>query len=126
MDWARATVRQVPQVTVYFWVVKLLTTAMGEATSDYSIHKIDPVIAVALGGIAFAGALALQLTARRYVAAVYWLAVVMVAVFGTMCADAAHIELRIPYAVSTFICAVGLAVIYAVWYLSERTLSIHS
>jgi uncharacterized membrane-anchored protein len=50
----------------------------------------------------------------------------MVAVFGTMCADAAHIELRIPYAVSTAICAAGLAVVFAVWYLTERTLSIHS
>jgi uncharacterized membrane-anchored protein len=119
-------VRRVPTITVHFWAVKILTTAMGEAASDYLVHTINPYAAVAIGGLGLAVALALQFSVRRYIAAVYWFAVVMVAVFGTMCADAAHIELRIPYAVSTFICAVGLAVIYAVWYLSERTLSIHS
>ena len=119
-------VRKVPAITFHFWSVKILTTAMGEAASDYLVHTIDPYAAVAIGGLGFVVALAIQFVMRRYVAPAYWFAVAMVAVFGTMCADAAHIELRIPYALSTAICAVGLAGVFIVWYLFERTLSIHS
>src|SRR5436309_13611338 len=67
--------RKVPEVTVYFWIIKLLTTAMGETTSDALVHHLDPMIAVALGGIGLAGSLILQLAVRRYVAWIYWLAV---------------------------------------------------
>ena len=118
--------RKVPEVTVYFWIIKLLTTAMGESTSDYLVHQLNPVIAVALAGIGLLVALVLQLAVRRYVAWIYWLAVVMVAVFGTMAADVLHIGLGIPYLVSTAFFAVALAVIFGVWYASEKTLSIHS
>src|ERR1041384_550908 len=76
--------RKVPEVTIYFWIIKLLTTAMGEVTSDYLAHQLNPVIAVALGAIGLTTALVLQFWVRRYVAAIYWLAVVMVAIFGTM------------------------------------------
>jgi uncharacterized membrane-anchored protein len=119
-------VRRVPVITAHFWAVKILTTAMGEAASDYLVHTIDPYVAVAIGGLGFVVGLAIQFVMRRYVAPAYWFAVSMVAVFGTMCADAAHIELRIPYTVSTAICAVGLAAVFTVWYLTEKTLSIHS
>ena len=119
-------VRKVPAITFHFWAVKILTTAMGEALSDYLVHTIDPYIAVALGALGIVVALALQFAVRRYMAPVYWFAVAMVAVFGTMCADAAHIELKIPYAVSAALCAAGLAAIFVAWYSMERTLSIHS
>jgi uncharacterized membrane-anchored protein len=118
--------RKVPAITAHFWAVKILTTAMGEALSDYLVHTIDPYVAVAVGGFGIVVALALQFAVRRYIAPAYWFAVAMVAVFGTMCADAAHIELKIPYAASAAICAAGLTAIFVVWYLSERTLSIHS
>jgi uncharacterized membrane-anchored protein len=118
--------RKVPAITFHFWAVKILTTAMGEALSDYLVHTIDPYIAVALGALGIVIALVLQFAVRRYIAPVYWFAVAMVAVFGTMCADAAHIELKIPYAVSAALCASGLAAIFVVWYAMERTLSIHS
>jgi uncharacterized membrane-anchored protein len=118
--------RRVPAITAHFWAVKILTTAMGEAASDYLVHTINPYFAVAIGAFGLTVSLALQFSVRRYVAPVYWFAVVMVAVFGTMCADAAHIELHIPYALSAAICAAGLTCIFAVWYLIERTLSIHS
>jgi len=122
----QSAVRKVPEVTIFFWIVKVLTTGMGETTSDYLVHRLDPVIAVALGGCAFVVALALQLAARRYVAWIYWLAVVMVAVFGTMVADAIHIELHIPYERSTVFFAIALAVIFVAWYATEKTLSIHT
>jgi uncharacterized membrane-anchored protein len=123
---AARTWRKVPEVTVYFWVVKVLTTAMGEATSDYLVHLIDPVIAVTLAGVAFVAALGLQLLVRRYIAWIYWLAVVMVAIFGTMAADVLHIRFGVPYWVSATLFASALAVIFFTWYRTEKTLSIHS
>jgi uncharacterized membrane-anchored protein len=117
---------KVPQVTVGFWVVKVLTTAMGEATSDYSVHQVDPVVAVAFGFVAFAIALVVQLRARHYVVWRYWLAVVMVAVFGTMAADVIHVRFGVPYAVSTIGFAIILAAVFVTWYRVEGTLSIHS
>ena len=119
-------IRKVPEITVYFWVLKLLITAMGEVTSDYLVHQFNPYLAVALGGIGFAAALILQFSRHRYVAWIYWLAVVMVAIFGTMAADVLHIGLGIPYFVLTAFFVVALAVIFVAWYLSEKTLSIHS
>jgi uncharacterized membrane-anchored protein len=99
---------------------------MGESTSDHLTHTINPAIAAFLGLLAFAGALALQFRAPRYEAWIYWLAVAMVAVFGTMAADALHVELGIPYAVSTTFYLIVLGAIFRVWYASEKTLSIHS
>ncbi|HMD88203.1 MAG TPA: hypothetical protein VKF38_03485 [Anaerolineaceae bacterium] len=118
--------RKVPEITAYFWILKLLTTAMGETTSDYLVHLLNPYIAVAIGGLGLVIALALQFSARRYMAWIYWFAVVMVAVFGTMAADVLHIGLGIPYLVSTIFFSVALAAIFVAWYVSEKTLSIHS
>ena len=118
--------KKVPEVTVFFWIIKLLTTAMGETTSDFLVTHIGPYIAVALGGICFAAALVLQFSVRRYIPWVYWLAVVMVAIFGTMAADVLHVGFGIPYIVSTAFFLVALVAVFSVWYISEKTLSIHS
>src|ERR1700688_2183063 len=118
--------RKVPEVTVYFWITKVLTTALGESTSDYLVHKLNPYIAVALGGIALVASLVLPFSARRYVPWIYWFAVVMVAVFGTMAADVLHIEFGVPYVVSAALFAVVLVVVFSAWYATEKTLSIHS
>jgi len=99
---------------------------MGEATSDYSVHAINPVVAVLAGFAVFCVAMALQLRANKYKAAVYWFAVVMVAVFGTMCADVLHVRFRVPYDESAPAFAVVLAVVLFTWYLVEGTLSVHS
>jgi uncharacterized membrane-anchored protein len=119
-------ISRVPQIVALFWVIKVLSTGMGEATSDYLVHAMPPPLAAALGGIAFLVALKLQLSQGRYVAWAYWLAVVMVAVFGTMLANGLHVELHVPYAVSTPFFAVILAIVFVAWYRSEGTLSIHS
>jgi uncharacterized membrane-anchored protein len=126
MRLAVEAMRKVPEITVFFWIIKLLTTAMGESTSDYLVFQINPYIAVALGCIGLVVALALQLMARRYIPWVYWLAVVMVAVFGTMAADVLHVVLGVPYVVSTACFATALAIIFVTWYVSEKTLSIHT
>jgi uncharacterized membrane-anchored protein len=118
--------RKVPEVTAVFWVAKLLTTAMGEATSDWLVARIDPYIAVGLGAIALLVALTIQFRAPRYAPWSYWLAASMVAVFGTMAADGLHIQLGIPYAISSTAFAIALAVIFIAWYRSEHSLSIHT
>ncbi len=117
---------KVPLITAYFWIIKLLSTAMGEATSDYMVRTINPVIAVLLGFAGFVIAMVLQFRAKAYNAWIYWLAVVMVAVFGTQAADVLHIKFGVPYIASTAFYAVVLAVIFILWYRTEGTLSIHS
>jgi uncharacterized membrane-anchored protein len=123
---AQQAMSKVPEITVFFWIVKVLTTAMGEAGSDYLDHRFAPPLAAAMAGLALAVALALQFRAVRYVAWAYWLVVAMVGVFGTMAADGLHVELGLPYVVSTAFYAIVLAIVFATWYSSEKTLSIHS
>lgn len=109
-----------------FWVTKVLTTGMGETASDFLAHHMDPVVAGALGLLGLVAALVLQLRARRYVPWVYWLAVAMVSVFGTMAADVVHVILGVPYVVSTVFFLVALCVVFLMWRRTEGTLSIHS
>lgn len=123
---SRKILRKVPELTVYFWIIKLLSTAMGEATSDYLVFHINPYVAVVFGCIGLALSLILQFWVRRYVAWIYWLTVVMVAVFGTMAADILHVVLGIPYIVTTVFFSASLALVFIIWYKVERTLSIHS
>jgi uncharacterized membrane-anchored protein len=117
---------RVPEITVYFWIIKALSTAMGEATSDYLVHAINPVVAVGLGFLGFVAALSLQFSMRRYRAWTYWLAVVMVGVFGTMAADVLHVHFGVPYPVSTLLYGAVLAAVFISWQRTEKTLSIHS
>jgi uncharacterized membrane-anchored protein len=116
---------KVPEITALFWVIKILTTGMGEATSDY-LAKGNLVVAGVAGFAGFAVALWLQFRVRRYRAVVYWFAVAMVAVFGTMAADGLHVGLGIPYIVTTVFYAAVLALVFFLWHRSEGTLSIHS
>lgn len=117
---------KVPEITVYFWLTKLLTTAMGEATSDYLVYHMNKYLAVILSGLVLLVAVLLQFSARRYIPWLYWFVVAMVAVFGTMVADAVHIVLGVPYAMSTVAFAVILAAVFWTWSRVEPTLSIHS
>ncbi|WAH37540.1 COG4705 family protein [Alicyclobacillus dauci] len=126
MDYSGRIFTKVPEVTVYFWIAKVLTTGMGEVFSDFLAYHINSFIAVGLGGIGFVASLILQFSVRRYVPWIYWLVVVMVSIFGTMVADAAHIGLGIPYLVSTIFFVVALAAIFVTWYATDKTLSIHS
>jgi uncharacterized membrane-anchored protein len=119
-------VSKVPNVTLLFWVIKLLTTAMGEATSDFFVHKFSPILAVLLGAVVFAFFLWRQLIAPTYKTFTYWTAIVMVSVFGTMCADVVHVGLGVPYAVSTIGFASALLIVFVTWFTVEGTLSIHS
>lgn len=117
---------KVPVIGVGFWIIKLLTTAMGEATSDFLVHHFSPPLVVMLAAVVFLASLAWQFTRPRYETLPYWFCVVMVSVFGTMCADVAHVGLGIAYSVSSTVFALVLVAIFVTWYYVEGTLSIHS
>jgi uncharacterized membrane-anchored protein len=124
----RAAAVKVPEITVLFWVIKVLSTAMGEALSDFldGGSGLWPVAGCLLALIVFVVALRMQFRAATYSPAIYWFAVAMVATFGTMAADGWHQALGIPYYGSTALYVVALAVIFWRWHKSEGTLSIHS
>ena len=116
---------KVPEITLMFWVIKLLTTAGGEATSDYL--ALGSHVA---GGAVEAGLLVIgliwQFRTRRYTRAAYWFLAYAIAIFGTGVSDTLHLVVGIPYAGTTLLWAVVLAGVFVTWYRSERTLSIHS
>ncbi|WP_125617064.1 hypothetical protein [Specibacter cremeus] len=119
-------VSKVPEVTMVFWIIKVLTTGMGETTSDHLVQHYDPPVMVAIGAVAFVTALLVQLSVRRYVPWVYWLAVTMVSVFGTMAADVLHVGLGVPYQISSMFFLIVLAAVFVLWRTTEKTLSFHS
>lgn len=116
---------KVPEITALFWVVKLVTTFMGEATSDY-LGDGNIAVGGAVEVLLVALALWFQLRARRYVAAAYWFLAMAIAVFGTGASDTLHLVAGIPYGGTTALWALILAAIFWRWHRSEGTLSIHS
>jgi uncharacterized membrane-anchored protein len=119
---------KVPEVTVFFWVIKVLCTTVGESFADY----INATLGFGLTNttILFSAALIVTLIAqfrtRAYVPAVYWLAVVLISVVGTLLTDILTDSQGVPLWVSTTVFAALLAVVFGIWYARERTLSIHA
>ena len=124
----RVLLSKVPEVTVWFWIIKILCTTVGESFADW----INTTLGVGLSMTALiftvilAAVLGWQLRLERYVPLVYWLAVVVLSVTGTLYTDILTDKLGIPLAVSTSVFAAALVVVFGVWYARERTLSIHS
>ncbi|VBB09511.1 Hypothetical protein LUCI_4806 [Lucifera butyrica] len=125
-----ATVKQtlikVPEVTLIFWIIKVLTTGMGEVFADFSADMLTLPLATTIAGFGLAVALGLQFKVRRYVPWIYWLAVVMVSIFGTMFADILSRRLGIPLIVSSSGFIIAQVIIFIVWYGVEKTLSFHN
>ncbi|MCZ0983494.1 hypothetical protein O1L60_42565 [Streptomyces diastatochromogenes] len=119
---------KVPEVTIWFWVIKILCTTVGESFADW----IDMKLGVGLVNTAwiftavFVVVLAIQLRLKRYVPFPYWLTVVVVSVTGTLYTDILTDRLNVPLWISSAVFSVLLAVVFGVWWLRERTLSIHS
>ncbi|MFB8179556.1 hypothetical protein ACFC8N_26740 [Streptomyces sp. NPDC055966] len=124
----RLMLNKVPEVTVWFWVIKVLCTTVGESFADW----INTQLGVGLVNTAwiftgvFVVVLAVQLRLKRYVPFPYWLTVVVVSVTGTLYTDILTDQLNVPLWISSAVFSVLLAVVFGVWWARERTLSIHS
>jgi uncharacterized membrane-anchored protein len=116
---------KVPEIVFLFWVVKILTTAGGEATSDY-LKTWGNIKGGGTEVSLFVVGLIVQFGTRRYRAFAYWFLAYTIAIFGTGVSDFLHLDVHIPYAGTTLLWAVVLGVIFALWHHSEGTLSIHS
>jgi uncharacterized membrane-anchored protein len=116
---------KVPEITALFWLIKLLTTAGGEATSDF-LGNYNVVIGAGVEIGVFAVALWWQFRTRRYFAPAYWSLAFAIAIFGTGVSDTMHLAFGIPYAGTTLLWAIVLGVVFWQWNRSEGTLSIHS
>ena len=119
---------KVPEVTVYFWLIKVLCTTVGETFADYLNETLGFGLTntTVVMGVAFLVFLALQFRARRYVAWTYWTTVVLISVFGTLITDNLTDGHGVPTTTTTPIFAVLLAATFLAWYVVERTLSIHT
>ena len=118
---------KVPEVTLSFWVIKIMSTTVGETGADFLAVNagFGQGVTRAVMGALFALALFLQLRTRRYTPSIYWLTVVLVSVVGTLITDLLTDGLGVSLYVSTVVFAVALGLIFTLWYWVERTLSIH-
>jgi uncharacterized membrane-anchored protein len=125
---ARLMLNKVPEVTVYFWLIKILCTTVGESFADYINETLGFGLTntTILFGAAFAIVLFFQFRLDRYVPGVYWLTVVLVSVFGTLVTDNLTDGHNVPLWFSSLLFSVLLAVVFSIWYARERTLSIHT
>jgi uncharacterized membrane-anchored protein len=125
---SRTLLNKVPEVTLYFWLIKVLCTTVGETAADFlNVDLGFGLTGVSLvTGVLLAVVLVFQFRATRYVAGLYWLTVAIVSVFGTLVTDNLTDNAGLPLEASTIVFGVLLAVTFAVWYASEKTLSIHS
>ena len=118
---------KVPEVTLSFWIIKIMSTTVGETGADFLAVNagLGQGVTRAMMGALLAVALFMQLRTRRYTPWIYWLTVVLVSVVGTLITDLLTDGLGVSLYVSTSVFAMALAGIFAVWYWVERTLSIH-
>lgn len=119
---------KVPEVTAFFWIIKVLCTTVGETVADFLGTNLGWGLTgtTAFMGALLAIALVVQFRSRRYRAAVYWLAVVLLSVVGTLITDNLTDNFGVPLVTTTVLFSVVLAVVFAIWFAVERTLSIHS
>lgn len=124
----RKLLNKVPEITLYFWIIKVLGTTVGETFADFLNVNLNLGLtgtSVVMGTL-FLVALAFQLHSKKYIPSLYWLTVVLISVFGTLVTDNLTDALEVPLQVSTVIFSLLLAGTFAVWYANEKTLSIHS
>ena len=125
---ACAMLNKVPEATIYFWIVKIMATTVGETISDYfnTTLKFGLVGTFFLMGSLLVIAIFFQFRLRKYVPAVYWLVVVLISVVGTLITDYLHDTRGVALGPLTIIFSIALAISFAIWQASEKTLSIHS
>ncbi|WP_050997117.1 MULTISPECIES: COG4705 family protein [Frankia] len=126
--WGRTTLNKVPQVTIFFWIIKVLCTTIGETAADFLNSNLGLGLTntTYVMGALLVVALFFQFRQERYVPWVYWLAVVLISVVGTLITDNLTDNAGVPLEVTTAVFAVALAATFAAWFAVERTLSIHT
>ena len=124
----REMLNKVPEVTLYFWIIKVLCTTVGETAADY----LNTTLNLGLNGTSLVMSILLvivlifQFKAKKYIPSIYWLSVVLISVVGTLITDNLTDNLGVSLATTTVVFAIALAITFAVWYVFEKTLSIHS
>jgi uncharacterized membrane-anchored protein len=124
----RQMLNKVPEVTLYFWLIKVLSTTVGETFADFlsTTLKLGEVITAIIMGIVLLISLFFQFRLKKYVPGVYWLSVVLISIEGTLITDNLTDNLGVSLETTTVIFGIALIATFAVWFASERTLSIHS
>jgi len=124
----KSAINKVPEVTLIFWVIKMMSTTVGETAADllnFKLH-LGLIITTCVMAILLAVALFAQIRAIRYKPTIYWSAVVFVSVFGTLATDILTDKLKVPLSLSSAVFSALLLATFAGWYGSEKTLSIRS
>src|SRR3954454_18471916 len=127
-SFGREMLNKVPEITVYFWIIKVLCTTVGETAADY----LNTNLGLGMSGTSYLmsailiAALIAQFATTRYRPGIYWLAVVLISVVGTLITDNLVDTYGVPLETTTIIFGIALALTFVVWYVSERTLSIHT
>lgn len=124
----RQMLNKVPEITIFFWIIKILCTTVGETAADYlnEVLNLGLTGTSLVMGVLLAVVLVVQFRTRKYVPAIYWLAVVLVSVVGTLISDNLVDNYGVSLETTTLVFGAALAVTFAAWYASEHTLSIHS
>jgi uncharacterized membrane-anchored protein len=128
MPRGRLMLNKVPEITAYFWVIKVLCTTVGESFADYINETLGFGLTntTVLFSVALAAVLVFQFRLNRYIPWVYWLAVVLISVVGTLVTDNLTDGHGVPLWFSSTFFAIVLSIVFAIWYARERTLSIHT
>ena len=124
----RRVLNKVPEVTVFFWIIKILCTTVGESAADFLNVNLNWGLTNTsiVTAVVFLAVFAFQIRLGRYVPTVYWLTVMLISVLGTLLTDNLTDNLGVPLEVSTIVFSVLLGLVFLAWYASEKTLSIHS
>ncbi len=124
----RMMLNKVPEVTIFFWLIKIMCTTVGETAADYVNDTLGLGLTntTIVAGVLLVVLLATQFRLRRYVPTTYWAVVVVISVFGTLITDNMSDHYGVPLVTSTIGFSIVLAAVFAVWYAVERTLSIHT
>ena len=124
----RRMLNKVPEVTIFFWIIKILCTTVGETFADNLDQKLNLGLTnlTYIMGAALIVCLVFQFRARRYIPGIYWLAVVLISVVGTLITDNLTDNYGVALQTTTIIFSIVLAIVFAVWFAFEKTLSIHT
>lgn len=119
---------KVPEITIFFWIIKILCTTVGETASDFlNVNLGFGLTGTSIvAGILLAVVLFFQFRSKKYIPAIYWLTVVLISIFGTLVTDIMTDSIGVPLEVSTIGFTIALMITFAIWYASEKTLSMHS